>query len=140
MLRSLSLVLNFVMKSPAAENALSDSIDVGGTVFKASMRKRILFVFSPFTSKMLSSFLRCFVLLLSNGSDFSITADLIATSSFSVRLIEDDWTVFSSSATLEDDSVPSAGVQDSRESIFFANNINTVLLGRTGRLVSSCLS
>ena len=49
MLRSLSLVLNFVMKSPAAENALSDSIDVGGTVFKASMRKRILFVFSPVT-------------------------------------------------------------------------------------------
>ena len=55
MLRSLSLVLNFVMKSPAAENTLSDSIDVGGTVFKASMRKRILFVFSPVTSKMFST-------------------------------------------------------------------------------------
>ena len=47
MLRSLSLVLNFVMKIPAAENALSDLIDVGGTVFKASIRKQILLVFSP---------------------------------------------------------------------------------------------
>ena len=51
MLRSLSLVLNFVMKSPAAENALSDSIDVGGTVFKASMRKRILCVFLQLPQK-----------------------------------------------------------------------------------------
>ena len=33
MLRPLSLVLNFVMKSPAAKNAISDSMDVGGTVF-----------------------------------------------------------------------------------------------------------
>ena len=47
--RSLSLVLNFVIISPAAENALSDSIDVGGTVFKASMRKRILFSLSTAT-------------------------------------------------------------------------------------------
>ena len=45
-----------------------------------------------------------------------------------MRLTEDDWTVFSSSAALEDDSVPSAGVQDSQESIFFANNINYSLV------------
>ena len=32
MLLSLSLVLNFVLKSPAAEHALSDSMDVGGTL------------------------------------------------------------------------------------------------------------
>ena len=49
MMRSLSLVLNFVMISSAAEYALSDSMDVGGNVFKASMRKRIFFVFSPAT-------------------------------------------------------------------------------------------
>ena len=64
MLRSLSLVLNFVMKSPAAENALSDSIDVGGTVFKASMRKRILFVFSPVTSKNVQFFLKVFRIII----------------------------------------------------------------------------
>ena len=40
----LSLVLNFFMESSAEENALSDSMDVGGNVFKASMRTRILFV------------------------------------------------------------------------------------------------
>ena len=56
MLRSLSLVLNFVMKSPAVDNTLSDSMDVDGIVFKASMRKRILFVFSPVTSNIFSSF------------------------------------------------------------------------------------
>ena len=37
------------------------------------MRKRILFVFSP---KKTVRFL-CVILLLSNGSDLSITADLI---------------------------------------------------------------
>ena len=47
MLRSLNFVLNFVMKSSAAEKALSDSMAVGGTIFKSSMRKRILLVFSP---------------------------------------------------------------------------------------------
>ena len=41
---------------------------------------------------------------------FSITA----ASSFSVGLIKDDWTGFSSSVALKDDSVPSAGVQDRR--------------------------
>ena len=70
-------------------------------------------------------------------SDFSITADLIA--AFSLRLIEDDWTGLSSSAALEDHSVPSTGVQNSWESIFFANNINTVLLRRTDKLLSSYL-
>ena len=35
MLRSLSIVLRFVMKIHAGDNALSDSMDVGGTVFKA---------------------------------------------------------------------------------------------------------
>ena len=29
-MRSRSIVINFVMKSPAAENALSESMDVGG--------------------------------------------------------------------------------------------------------------
>ena len=56
MLLSLSLVLNFVIKSPAADNALSDSMDVDGNVFKASMRKRIFFVFSPVTSNIFSYF------------------------------------------------------------------------------------
>ena len=56
MLRSQSVVLNFVMKSPAADNALSDAMDVDGTVFKASMRQQILFVFKPFTSNIFSSF------------------------------------------------------------------------------------
>ena len=37
-----------------------------------------------------------------------MTADLVAASSFSVRLFEDDWTRFSSSVALKD--VPSAGV------------------------------
>ena len=60
------------MKSTAAENDLSDSIYVD-TVFKSSMRKRILLVLSPF-----------------------------APSSFSVGLIEDDWTGFSSSVALKD--------------------------------------
>ena len=50
MLQSLSIVLNFVMERHAADNALSDSMDIDRTVFKASMRKGILFVFSPFTS------------------------------------------------------------------------------------------
>ena len=44
---------------------------------------------------------------------FSITADLVGSSSFSVGLIEDDWTGFCSSVALKDDSVPCAGVQDS---------------------------
>ena len=35
--------LNFLMKSPAADNAVSDSMDVGDTVFKASMRKQIMY-------------------------------------------------------------------------------------------------
>ena len=56
MLRSLSIVLNFVMKLTAADNAFSDSMDVDGTVFKASMRKLILLVFSPVTSNIFSSF------------------------------------------------------------------------------------
>ena len=56
MLRSMSLVLNFDMKSPAAYNALSDSMDVDGNVFKASMRKQILFVFSPVSLNIFSSF------------------------------------------------------------------------------------
>ena len=56
MLRSLSLVLNFVMKSPAAYNALSDSMYVDGNVFKASMRKQIVFVFSPVSLNILISF------------------------------------------------------------------------------------
>ena len=49
MLRSRNLVLSFVMKSPVAENTLSDSMDNGGTVFKAKIRKQIVFVFSPVT-------------------------------------------------------------------------------------------
>ena len=49
MLQSLNCFLKFVMISPAAENALSDSMDVGGTVFKSSKRKRTLFVFSQAT-------------------------------------------------------------------------------------------
>ena len=44
---------------------------------------------------------------------FSITPDLVATSSFSLGLIEDDWTGFSSSIALKDDYVPSADVQAS---------------------------
>ena len=40
MLRSLSPVLNFGIKSHAAANALSDSMDVRGTVFKVSMKKK----------------------------------------------------------------------------------------------------
>ena len=62
MLRSRSHVLNTVMKNPAVENALSDSMDVGGTVFKASMGKLILFVFPPVTSNMFSYFRRCFII------------------------------------------------------------------------------
>ena len=34
-------------------------------------------------------------------------------SSFSMGLIDNNWTGFSSSVALEDDSVPSVGVQDS---------------------------
>ena len=56
MLGSPSLVLNFIMKSPAVDNTLSDLMDVGDTVFKASMRKRIFFVFSLVTSNIFSSF------------------------------------------------------------------------------------
>ena len=64
MLRSLSLVLNFVMKSPAAENALSDSIDVGGTVFKASMRKtNIVCLFSSYL-KNVQFFLKVFRIII----------------------------------------------------------------------------
>ena len=44
---------------------------------------------------------------------FSITADLVAASSFSVGLIKDDGTGFSSSVALKNYSVPSTGVQDS---------------------------
>ena len=53
MLRSLSLVLNFVMKSPAAENALTDLINVVGTVFKSSIRKTniVLLFFSSYLNK-----------------------------------------------------------------------------------------
>ena len=56
MLRSLSHVLNIVIQSPAAENTLSDSMDVGGTVFNASMRKRIFIVFSTVTLNIFSYF------------------------------------------------------------------------------------
>ena len=38
---------------------------------------------------------------------------VVASSSFTVGLIEDDRTGFSSSVSLKDDSVPSAGVQNS---------------------------
>ena len=67
---------------------------------------------------------------------------LIAAPSFSLRLFEDDWTGFSSSAALEDDYVPSACVQDSRERIFLANIINTVLLEELGSYchLASCNS
>ena len=60
MLRSLSLV----MKSPAADNTHSDSMDMDGTVFQASMRKRILIAFSPFTLNIFSSFLKVFHIII----------------------------------------------------------------------------
>ena len=44
---------------------------------------------------------------------FQITFDLIAALRFTLRLIEDDLTDVSSSTALEDDSVPSAGVEES---------------------------
>ena len=52
MLRSLNLLLSFVMKSPAAENALSASTDVGGTEFMASYSFVTFFVRSLVVSKI----------------------------------------------------------------------------------------
>ena len=59
MLRSLNLLLSFVMKSPAAENALSASTDVGGTEFMASYSFVTFFVRSLVVSKIASSFVKC---------------------------------------------------------------------------------
>ena len=80
MLLSLSLVLNFVMKSPAADNALSDSMDVDGTVFKASMRNQI-----PRSFKVIFEGVSYFYYPMVRIS--SIT---VAISCFSVGLIKDD--------------------------------------------------
>ena len=64
MLRSLSLVLNFVMKTPDADNALSDSMDVDATVFKSINEKtNISGLFSSYL-KNLKLFLKVFHIII----------------------------------------------------------------------------
>ena len=82
MLLSLNRVRSFVTKRPAAEKALSDSTDVGGTDRMASFNKSIFFVRSAVISNISNSLLICF---LSEWDDEGSMFCLISCSNFSER-------------------------------------------------------
>ena len=77
MLLSLNRVRSLVIKSPAAEKALSDSIDVGGIVFNASNSNVMFCVLSPVASNTSGSLEKCWDRVDFHGM-FSTSADVRA--------------------------------------------------------------